>query len=231
MTSITAATMPTMTTFRSSKLPFMFAVLAGFFLMCPVALEAQLLTVPGVYGTGLDNSGALLPEGSADPHYTIISGPATGPTYVVNSSSMDGAWTPNGPASSWVSYTPTSVSTNTGIYVYRTTFDLTGFLPETAELTGLWSTDNNGLEILLNGTSFPFPTSAISYNLPPSPFSITTGFLPGLNTLDFAFFDDGFYTGLRVEGLQAKAAVPEPSTYALLLMTGAGALWWARRRR
>jgi formylglycine-generating enzyme required for sulfatase activity len=26
------------------------------------------------------------------------------------------------------------------------------------------------------------------------------------------------------------AAVPEPSTYALLLMTGAGALWWARRR-
>jgi sulfatase modifying factor 1 len=27
------------------------------------------------------------------------------------------------------------------------------------------------------------------------------------------------------------ATVPEPSTYALLLMTGAGALWWARRRR
>jgi hypothetical protein len=26
-------------------------------------------------------------------------------------------------------------------------------------------------------------------------------------------------------------AVPEPSTYALLLMTGAGALWWSRRRR
>ncbi len=27
------------------------------------------------------------------------------------------------------------------------------------------------------------------------------------------------------------ATVPEPSTYALLLMTAAGALWWARRRR
>jgi len=26
------------------------------------------------------------------------------------------------------------------------------------------------------------------------------------------------------------SAVPEPSTYALLLMTGAGALWWVRRR-
>ena len=37
--------------------------------------------------------------------------------------------------------------------------------------------------------------------------------------------EDNFSVGFRV------ASVPEPSTYALLLMTGAGALWWARRRR
>jgi len=36
---------------------------------------------------------------------------------------------------------------------------------------------------------------------------------------------DGIDLGFRV------ASVPEPSTYALLLMTGAGALWWARRRQ
>jgi formylglycine-generating enzyme required for sulfatase activity len=36
---------------------------------------------------------------------------------------------------------------------------------------------------------------------------------------------ESFALGFRV------ASVPEPSTYALLLMTGAGALWWARRRR
>ena len=36
---------------------------------------------------------------------------------------------------------------------------------------------------------------------------------------------DGDSIGFRV------ASVPEPSTYALLLMTGAGALLWARRRR
>lgn len=46
---------------------------------------------------------------------------------------------------------------------------------------------------------------------------------------------------LRLAGLAAStnvsqaaaltvSAVPEPSTYTLLLMTGAGALWWARRR-
>jgi hypothetical protein len=47
----------------------------------------------------------------------------------------------------------------------------------------------------------------------------------------------GTYT-VRSQQLGANAdyqlglnVVPEPSTYALLLMTGAGALWWARRRR
>jgi formylglycine-generating enzyme len=38
-------------------------------------------------------------------------------------------------------------------------------------------------------------------------------------------FEYGSFVGFRV------ASVPEPSTYALLLTTGAGALWWARRRR
>jgi hypothetical protein len=36
---------------------------------------------------------------------------------------------------------------------------------------------------------------------------------------------------LAVDDVRLTATVPEPSTYALLLMTGAGALWWARRRR
>jgi sulfatase modifying factor 1 len=36
---------------------------------------------------------------------------------------------------------------------------------------------------------------------------------------------EGLNVGFRV------ATVPEPSTYALLAMTAAGALWWARRRR
>jgi hypothetical protein len=36
---------------------------------------------------------------------------------------------------------------------------------------------------------------------------------------------EGDSIGFRV------SSVPEPSTYALLLMTGAGAVWWARRKR
>ena len=41
----------------------------------------------------------------------------------------------------------------------------------------------------------------------------------------FAPSVSGIDIGFRV------ASVPEPSTYALLAMSAAGALWWARRRR
>lgn len=197
---------------------------------------SQLLNVPGVYGTGVASPGVLITEGSVDPHYTIISGPVTGPAYVVTSATMPSTppylWNPNGPTSSWISFSSTSVSSNAGAYVYRTTFDLTGFLPETAVLTGSWNTDNNGTGILLNGVSFNFTTSPDSYREGPSPFTITSGFVPGLNTLDFALFDGPVtvHTGLRVDGLEVKA-VPEPSTYALLLTTGAGAVLWARRKQ
>ena len=40
-----------------------------------------------------------------------------------------------------------------GEYVYRTTFDLTGFDPTTAMISGIWSADDRGIDILINGTS------------------------------------------------------------------------------
>lgn len=43
------------------------------------------------------------------------------------------------------------------------------------------------------------------------------------------YIPDG--TKITAIGPITVSAVPEPSTYALLLMTGAGALWFARRRR
>jgi hypothetical protein len=47
---------------------------------------------------------------------------------------------------------------------------------------------------------------------------------------DLKFYDDAF-TAQQVQTLYNVESVPEPSTYALLLMTSAGALSWARRRR
>lgn len=211
-------------------LPLFVSSLIAVLHFSPVA-HSQLVNVPGVYGTGVASPGVLIAEGAVDPHYAIISGPAIGDSYVVNSASMSPYWIPNGPTSSWVSFTPSSASTSIGVFVYRTTFDLTGYLPSTAVLSGLWNTDNNGISISLNGTTFTFTTDYESFSQPPSPFTISSGFLPGLNTLDFTLFDEGVKTGLRVDGLEVKAVVPEPSTYALLLVSGAGALWWSGRKR
>ena len=224
---------------KPRTLPLIIVILVAQLLLRP-DVYSQLVNVPGVYGTGVASPGVLIAEGSVDPHYTIVSGPVTGATYVVNSATMPSTppfnWNANGPTSSWISFSSTSTSSSVGAYVYRTTFDLTGFLPETAVLTGSWNTDNNGTGILLNGVSFNFTTSPDSYREGPSPFTITSDFVPGLNTLDFALFDGdaitGFAgaTGLRVDGLEVKA-VPEPSTYVLLLAASVGLILLARRKR
>ena len=53
----------------------------------------------------------------------------------------------------------------------------------------------------------------------------TEDFLRSSSRFDIVPADEGNLVGFRV------ASVPEPSTYALLLMTGAGALWFTRKRR
>jgi len=46
-----------------------------------------------------------------------------------------------------------------------------------------------------------------------------------------SYFPEGYHFPDEVSAQIRPLLVPEPSTYALLMMTGAGALWWARRRR
>jgi hypothetical protein len=72
-------------------------------------------------------------------------------------------------------------------------------------------------------------TSPISYYIGFSTFSISNGFLPGVNTLDFSVFNGpngnsngppGNPTGLRVELSGTANPVPTPATWAILLMSG-----------
>jgi len=78
-------------------------------------------------------------------------------------------------------------STGSGTYAYRITFDLAGLDPATAAIQGSWSTDNFGLDVLLNGASTgnthaAEPPSMFTYF---AAFTISTGFVAGVNTLDF----------------------------------------------
>ena len=90
-----------------------------------------------------------------------------------------------------------------GDYVYQISFNLSGFDLSTVKITGQWAVDSEGVDIRINGTSTgnkiaPFPPQ-------PSeawhPFTISTGFVDGVNTLDFVVNRSSgkFPTGLRAE--------------------------------
>jgi len=67
---------------------------------------ANAATIPGLFNTGVDASGALLSGGAVDPHWTIIQSAdssAPGPAaYVVRSGYPIPPWLDNGPDSRWI---------------------------------------------------------------------------------------------------------------------------------
>lgn len=188
-----------------------------------------------VFGTGLDASGNLAVPGSVDTHYTLVSSPDTsfpGPSaFVANPVAV--GWLADGPHSQWDSITANgNTFVALGDYDYRTTFDLTGLDPATADLTGLWATDNTGVDILINGVSTGDTNTAGFDSL--SAFQVTSGFVSGLNTLDFVVDNTldthgNNPTGLRVElsgtaSPISTSAVPLPRAAWMGLVTLAG---WA----
>jgi PEP-CTERM motif len=196
-----------------------------------------------LFNTGVDALGNALPDGSLlEFHYSLAVVPGGTTNILVRSSLAGGypippylvgdnksAWI--GPNNSLGPDGPLALDGPVGVYDYRTTFDLTGFNPSTAAISGGWSTDNNGLGINLNGVNTANPgTSDTQFSTGLAPFSITGGFKPGLNTLDFFVNNGGGPTALRVEMTGTAAAIPEPETYAMLLV-GLGLIGFTARRK
>jgi len=173
-----------------------------------VTCNCQDPDVCGVSITTLFNTG-LAAGGSVDPHYKLTHSADEsfpGPDAIV-ANPPAGAWVSNTSTSKWIS--PSANQTQSpgggnpvGTYTYRTTFDLTGLDPGSASITGQWATDNAGMDILINGISTG-QTIGIAEFAHFTPFSISTGFISGLNTLNFVTHNaccaDGNPTGLRVE--------------------------------
>jgi hypothetical protein len=175
-----------------------------------VTVPARADVITTLFNTGVDANRNLLSGGVVDPHYLLISSPDLafpGPNaFVVNNDGkglVSGPYLGNGPNSKWIAPSADNFDNAVGNYDYRTTFDLTGFDPATAQITGQWAVDNAGVDILLNGVSTQIsrPGTLNFFNF--SSFSINSGFRSGLNTLDFIVFNQatGFPnpTALRVE--------------------------------
>lgn len=123
-------------------------------------------------------------------------------------------------------------------FVFRQTFDLSGFDPATANLSFRWAADDSG-EIFamrgswipafrLNGGAFTYYPGASPGNRIPtydysSLVSLTSGFVGGLNTIDFYVQGNGVTDGFALQ-LESFTATAVPAPGALVALGAAGAL-------
>lgn len=202
------------------------------------------VTVPGVisaqnfYSTGANVAGGL------DQNW-FVSASHTGflDTPFVQASDATGY------GAGWISNNAAATNGGMGNYewfVFRQSFDLTGFLAATAQLRFVWNCDdigplNNSVStypsIRLNGVLWGSSTPAtLLCNYTSGPLLTVTGFQPGVNVLDFYVEGNGLTDGMRLvedsfiaERTGDLNVVPEPATMTLLA-TGLISLAAMRRR-
>jgi len=186
-----------------------------------VSFNVNSAVITDLYNTGVDNSGNVLLGGIvADTHYDITAQSSygvslLGDAYTVGSGFPIGPWVANTPTSRWIgtgqsqSYGPYSLTFSTD-FTIGSDADLS-----TVNISGLGGVDDYLSGINLNGVS---TGAAFSGFRSLSSFSISSGFVHGINTIDFLVVNSGGGpTGLRIQDIEGTyETVPEPSIIALM---------------
>ncbi len=220
---------------------------------CAAALQAQTVSIPGLFRTGVNNSGNRLGENVVDAHYVVTAIPSNAPadnlgaSYTVRNSALPGGWVAApGSATSgsrWITTPGTATSgllngndpsrVSNGNFDYTLTFTMpAGAILSTVSITGAGAADNsaqifvNG--VLVSGQSILGSGSTNSFTLT----GANASFQVGNNTIRFRVFNNVTDTGLLISSLSGTVSVPEVGT--VLPLIGAIGLYalglWRRRQ-
>jgi hypothetical protein len=112
-----------------------------------------------------------------------------------------------------------------GSYTYRITFDLNGLDPATTEMSGKWAVNGAMPDVILNGKSTGLQIGPFEPDRLLRPFAINSGFISGVNTLDFLVTATGSAgalsaTGLRVELQGTTGQLPTNTPPTILVQAG-----------
>jgi hypothetical protein len=206
---------------RNLKLLLMVAT-ASTATLALFAPALRAVPIGGLYDTGVDNSGVPFASPNvADPHYSLIVSPQASTAVTVDDTNYPfPPWLPNTPTARWIGSAADGSGLGGSNFIYRTTFNLPpSALLSSVSLSGLWAVDDVGTGILINGNATGQTTSS---NTSLTAFTITSGFVSGINTLDFPIQNLGSAlfgsnpTGLIVDRLSGTyQQSPEPGTAPL----------------
>jgi len=168
--------------------------------------------------------------GVLDPHYTVVASPG-GATTATTGVLAPGYWLGPDSTSQWIF--ATTEPDVIGHIDFQTTFTLPSDFSK-ASITGQFATDNEMVDVYLNGVSLGIAQSNPYGFEFWTAFSIPAAddFIAGTNTLDFVINNDGGPEGLRVEmtgEASAGSSVPDPNSTAWLLGAAFGGLAMLRR--
>jgi hypothetical protein len=179
-------------------------------LLIPASGFAQVnLTV---HNTGVNASDVLVSPGAQTTYWTLLSAPG-GATEIVGSNPFRyyiGSYAADSSTSAWVSPAASGNASVTGIYVYRLLVDLTGVDPATAVITGQFSTDNDGF-IRVNGGANAATSGFAGFGTLTN-FTLNSGFIAGMNSIEVGVNNGGNPTAFRVQFASATAGpIPTPT--------------------
>jgi pimeloyl-ACP methyl ester carboxylesterase len=188
-----------------------------------VQTASAQIPLTGLYDTGVDSSGNILPNGANDPYYAIVADSSDGSiassATVITSNlpvGSPGAWVSTNTASAWV--TPAAYANNlwgaaVGYYDWQTSFTLPQGATSVSISGNLAVDDDMPGGILLNGTKVLADPTGNDQFAHLTPFSFTSSsVVAGTNTLLFQTYNQSGPTGLRVDGITATyTSTPLPT--------------------